>query len=133
VREIPDLTADANLPTDRSWEPKPKNEHAASVVVGLILMILGLGLGVTMIMLPVGIAIGLLGTAIVVAGIFARIDKRSWTLRDVEHGKERIWPDSRSRDMPVWGPTFRSLEPSDRDVKMRIANVVEYLESIQMK
>jgi hypothetical protein len=52
-------------------------EHAASVVVGLILMILGLGLGVTMIMLPVGIAIGLLGTAIVVAGIFARIDKRS--------------------------------------------------------
>jgi hypothetical protein len=52
-------------------------EHAAAVVVGLILMIVGLGLGVTMIMLPVGIAMGLLGVAIVVAGLFARIDQRS--------------------------------------------------------
>jgi membrane-bound ClpP family serine protease len=52
-------------------------EHAAAVVVGLILMIVGLGLGVTMIMLPVGIVIGLLGVAIVVAGMFARIDQRS--------------------------------------------------------
>jgi hypothetical protein len=52
-------------------------EHAAAVVVGLILMIVGLGLGVTMIMLPVGIAIGLLGVAIVVAGMFARIDQGS--------------------------------------------------------
>ena len=52
-------------------------EHAAAVVVGLILMIVGLGLGVTMIMLPVGLAIGLLGVAIVVAGLFARIDQRA--------------------------------------------------------
>jgi hypothetical protein len=40
-------------------------------------MIVGLGLGVTMIMLPVGLAIGLLGVAIVVAGVFARIDQRA--------------------------------------------------------
>jgi hypothetical protein len=52
-------------------------EHAAAVVVGLILMIVGLGLGVTMIMLPVGIVVGLLGVAIVVAGLFARTDERS--------------------------------------------------------
>lgn len=50
-------------------------EHAAAVVVGLVLMILGLGLGVTMIMLPVGLVVGLIGFAMVVAGLFARIDR----------------------------------------------------------
>jgi len=50
-------------------------EHAAVVVVGLVLMIVGLGLGVTMIMLPVGVTVGLLGVALVVMGLFARIDK----------------------------------------------------------
>jgi len=35
-------------------------------------------------------------------------------------------------DMPVWGPTFKSLEPSDALVKVRIANVIEYLESLQI-
>jgi hypothetical protein len=50
--------------------------HALAIVVGLAMMIIGLGLGVTMIMLPVGLTIGLLGVAIVVAGIFARIDDR---------------------------------------------------------
>jgi hypothetical protein len=51
-------------------------EHAAAIVIGLIMMIVGLGLGVTMIMLPVGIPIGLLGVAMVVAGVFARFDER---------------------------------------------------------
>jgi len=40
-------------------------------------MIVGLGLGVTMIMLPVGIVVGLLGVAMFVGGIFARVGKRS--------------------------------------------------------
>ena len=48
-------------------------EHTAFVVLGLILMIVGLGLGVTMIMLPVGIVVGLLGVAMFVGGIFARV------------------------------------------------------------
>ena len=52
-------------------------EHAAAVVVGLIMMIVGLGLGVTMIMLPVGITIGLLGVALLVGGLFARIDDKA--------------------------------------------------------
>jgi mono/diheme cytochrome c family protein len=38
-----------------------------------------------------------------------------------------------SGEMPVWGPIFQSLDPSDARVKVRIANVVAYLESIQMK
>jgi mono/diheme cytochrome c family protein len=36
-------------------------------------------------------------------------------------------------DMPVWGPTFRGLDPSDSRVKVRIANLVAYVESIQVK
>lgn len=38
-----------------------------------------------------------------------------------------------SSDMPVWGPVFRSLDPSDTLAKVRIANVVEHLRSIQAK
>ena len=33
--------------------------------------------------------------------------------------------------MPVWGPTFRALDTSDVSVSVRIANVVEYLATIQ--
>jgi hypothetical protein len=51
-------------------------EHAAAVVIGFVLMVVGLGLGVTMIMLPVGIVIGLIGVALFVGGIFARIDQQ---------------------------------------------------------
>jgi hypothetical protein len=51
-------------------------EHAAAVVVGFVLMVVGLALGVSMIMLPVGIVVGLLGVAIFVGGLFARIDAR---------------------------------------------------------
>jgi mono/diheme cytochrome c family protein len=36
-------------------------------------------------------------------------------------------------DMPVWGPVFRGLDPSDTLVKVRIANVVDYIGSIQAK
>jgi hypothetical protein len=51
-------------------------EHTAAVFVGLVLMVVGLALGVTMIMLPVGVVVGLTGVALVVAGLFARIDER---------------------------------------------------------
>jgi hypothetical protein len=51
-------------------------EHALTIVVGLVLMVLGLGLGVTMIMLPVGIVVGLIGVAMVVGGLFVRLDER---------------------------------------------------------
>jgi len=61
---------------DRPWVRTTESflGHAAAVAVGFVMMVVGLGLGVTMIMLPVGIVIGLLGAAIVVGGLFARID-----------------------------------------------------------
>lgn len=49
-------------------------EHTAAVVVGFVLIIVGLAMGVTMVLLPVGVVVGLLGVAILVAGFFARID-----------------------------------------------------------
>jgi mono/diheme cytochrome c family protein len=36
-----------------------------------------------------------------------------------------------SSAMPVWGPTFRALDSSDKLVDVRIANVIAYVESIQ--
>lgn len=39
-----------------------------------------------------------------------------------------------SSDMPVWGPIFRALDPSDEKlVLIRIENIVQYLESMQAK
>ena len=52
-------------------------EHAAAVVIGFVMMVVGLGLGVTMIMLPVGLVIGLLGVAVFVGGLFARIEEKT--------------------------------------------------------
>ena len=36
-----------------------------------------------------------------------------------------------STDMPIWGPIFKSLEPSDALAEVRIDNVVAYIESLQ--
>ena len=49
--------------------------HIIAVVVGFVMMIVGLGLGVTMILLPAGLAIGLLGMALFVGGLFAHISR----------------------------------------------------------
>jgi mono/diheme cytochrome c family protein len=38
-----------------------------------------------------------------------------------------------SRDMPIWGPVFRSLSPDDSFMKLRLSNLVTYLKSIQGK
>jgi mono/diheme cytochrome c family protein len=38
-----------------------------------------------------------------------------------------------SGDMPVWGPIFYALDPSDARVKARIASLVSYLSSIQQR
>ena len=38
-----------------------------------------------------------------------------------------------SSEMPVWGPIFVTLDPSNRLAVIRIENVVQYLESIQAK
>jgi len=38
-----------------------------------------------------------------------------------------------SRDMPVWGPLFRELNPFDSKVDVRATRLIDYLESIQVK
>jgi len=36
-----------------------------------------------------------------------------------------------SRDMPIWGPVFQALAPDNSVMKLRVANLVTYLKSIQ--
>jgi mono/diheme cytochrome c family protein len=48
-------------------------------------------------------------------------------------GDGDIPPAHGSRDMPVWGPIFRGLDPNDRLNRVRIDNIVEYLAAIQTK
>ena len=36
-----------------------------------------------------------------------------------------------SRDMPIWGPVFRSLASDPSFMKLRVQNLVDYLKSIQ--
>ena len=38
-----------------------------------------------------------------------------------------------SADMPVWGPIFQALDPHDQMNRIRIENVVAFIESIQAK
>jgi mono/diheme cytochrome c family protein len=51
----------------------------------------------------------------------------------VTNGDVKPIPAHGTAAMPVWGPTFRSLDPSDARVKVRISNLVAYIESIQAK
>jgi mono/diheme cytochrome c family protein len=47
--------------------------------------------------------------------------------------KGAITPAHGPSDMPVWGPIFRALDPDDRQVTVRIDNLVTFIESIQVK
>ena len=39
-----------------------------------------------------------------------------------------------SKDMPVWGPLFRSLSQGhEAEVQQRVTNLNEYIESLQQK
>lgn len=38
-----------------------------------------------------------------------------------------------SGEMPVWGPIFHALDPSDAREKMRIASLVSYIASLQQQ
>jgi mono/diheme cytochrome c family protein len=48
-------------------------------------------------------------------------------------GEDRAAPAHGSKDMPVWGPIFRALDPSNAANKVRLANIVEYVGSLQVK
>ena len=47
--------------------------------------------------------------------------------------QDRLSPAHGSTDMPVWGPIFRSLDPNDTMNTVRVAKIVDYIESIQAK
>jgi mono/diheme cytochrome c family protein len=55
---------------------------------------------------------------------------RDRVLAVIKHGSPAT-PGHGPKDMPVWGAIFRSMEPSDTLVDIRIENLVRYLESIQ--
>jgi mono/diheme cytochrome c family protein len=38
-----------------------------------------------------------------------------------------------AKEMPVWGPIFRALDPDERTRNVRVANIIDYLESMQVK
>lgn len=69
--------------------------------------------------------------------LLARRNRGEFPRRRVEefvtNGRDAPAQAHGATDMPVWGPVFRGLDPSDTLVRIRIANVVQYLESIQMK
>jgi mono/diheme cytochrome c family protein len=50
----------------------------------------------------------------------------------VTHGRPGA-PAHGSSEMPVWGPIFQSLDPSDAIAQARIESVVAYINSIQRK
>jgi hypothetical protein len=77
-----DIAKNAVVDPSRVWWHRPWVRttegvlgHILAVIVGFVMMVVGLGLGVTMILLPVGIAIGLVGVAIFVGGLFAHINQ----------------------------------------------------------
>ncbi|MBI3403035.1 MAG: cytochrome c [Acidobacteria bacterium] len=58
---------------------------------------------------------------------------RAWVEAFVTHDGAATTPAHGSEDMPVWGPVFRGLDPSDTRAAIRIANVVKYVEALQIK
>lgn len=51
----------------------------------------------------------------------------------VTHGEALRSPAHGSRDMPVWGPLFRALDPSDTRARVRVSAIVEFVASMQAK
>ena len=60
-------------------------------------------------------------------GMFPREDVRKYII-----GMGRAIPAHGPSDMPVWGPIFRTSE-SDARVRVRIDNLLDYLEKLQVR
>lgn len=60
-------------------------------------------------------------------GVFARRQVEAFVTGD----GGLLTPAHGTSDMPVWGPIFHGLDPSDTLVTIRIANLVDYIESLQ--
>jgi mono/diheme cytochrome c family protein len=62
-------------------------------------------------------------------GVFPRERVETFVAND----GDALAPAHGTPEMPVWGPILRALDPSDTPVKVRIANLVGYVESLQAK
>ena len=51
----------------------------------------------------------------------------------VTHGEALSSPAHGSREMPVWGPIFRALDPNDTRATVRISAIVEFVASMQVR
>jgi hypothetical protein len=51
----------------------------------------------------------------------------------VTHGRDASALAHGTAEMPVWGPVFLGLDRSETLVRVRIANVVDYVGSLQVK
>ena len=51
----------------------------------------------------------------------------------VTHGEALASPAHGSRDMPVWGPIFRALDPDDTRTRVRIDAIVQHVASMQVR
>ncbi len=60
------------------------------------------------------------------AGTFPRAELQSYV-----EGVGRSVPAHGTGDMPVWGPIFRGLDPSSERARIRVQNLVAYVESLQ--
>jgi hypothetical protein len=65
---------------------------------------------------------------------FARLNGGTFPRAHVESyvtgNEDQPAPAHRSRAMPVWGPIFKGLDSIEIAVKRRIANIVDYIESL---
>jgi mono/diheme cytochrome c family protein len=52
-------------------------------------------------------------------------------VRDMIKGADREMPSHGSKDMPIWGPVFRSFQGDSNVAELRVNNLVNYIKSIQ--
>lgn len=48
-------------------------------------------------------------------------------------GTGKMTPAHGSPEMPIWGPVFRALNPDEGMRKLRLVNLIKYIESLQAK
>src|SRR5262245_16335858 len=54
-------------------------------------------------------------------------------VKEMINGADREMAAHGSKDMPIWGPVFRSFQGDPNIAELRVSNLVSYIESIQSK
>ena len=54
-------------------------------------------------------------------------------VKEMIKGADREMASHGSKDMPIWGPVFRSFSADTNIAELRVNNLVSYIESIQAK